>query len=79
MSYAEVETKRLAIVIMTKAVEDRLSEGLNTEKKLVKVEKDNDGNVSSVDVNAQMVSSIVTSTTTTMEKKYLHDAEKGKC
>lgn len=75
MSYAEVQTKRLATVIITKAVEDQVSEGLNTEK-LVKVEKDSDGNVASVDVDAQMVSSIVTSTTTTMEK-YLHEAEKG--
>lgn len=75
MSYAEVQTKQLATAILTKAVEENVSKGLNPEK-LITVQTDKDGTIQAVDVNAQIANSVVTSTTETMER-YLGEAEKG--
>ncbi|MCP8969752.1 sporulation protein YunB [Ectobacillus ponti] len=75
VTYAEMQTKRLATVVITKAVEERVKEGLNSDK-IVKLEKDKDGNVIAADLNSQIVNDILTETTASVEK-YLHEAEKG--
>jgi sporulation protein YunB len=76
MTYAETQTKRLATVIITKAVNDKIAEGFNTDK-LITVKTDSQGKVSTIDFNAEVVNAISTSTTSHVET-YLHMAEKGK-
>ncbi|MGG2017734.1 sporulation protein YunB [Bacillus sp. S10(2024)] len=75
MRYAEMQTKRTATVVMTKAVKDRVAQGINVDS-LMKVQTDKNGKVATMDVNTEAVNEILTSTTTYIEK-YLHQAEKG--
>ncbi|MFD3448791.1 sporulation protein YunB [Microbacteriaceae bacterium 4G12] len=75
MTYAHMQTKRLATVIITKAINDQIKDGFNTEK-LITVQSDNQGRVSTIDFNPEIVNRILTSTTTYAEK-YLHMAEQG--
>ncbi|MGG0237176.1 sporulation protein YunB [Bacillus rhizoplanae] len=75
MKYAEMQTKQTATVVMTKAVKDRIAQGINVES-LMKVQTDKNGKVSTIDLNTEAVNEILTSTTTYIEK-YLHQVEKG--
>jgi sporulation protein YunB len=75
MIYAQTQTKRLATVIITKAVKDQIKEGFRAEK-LITVQTDNQGKVSTIDFNAEIVNSILASTTESVEK-YLNMAERG--
>lgn len=75
MKYAEMQTKRTATVVMTKAVKDRVAQGIDVDS-LMKVQTDKNGKVATMDVNTAAVNEILTSTTTYIEK-YLHQAEKG--
>ena len=75
MKYAEMQTKRTATVVMTKAVKDRVAQGINVDS-LMKVQTDKNGKVATMDVNTEEVNQILTSTTTYIEK-YLHQAEQG--
>ncbi|MBO9130710.1 sporulation protein YunB [Bacillus sp. 165] len=76
ITYAETQTKRLATAIITQAVNDKVGEGFNTDK-LITIQTDNDGSVSTMDFNTEVVNAIATSTTSHVET-YLHMAEKGK-
>ncbi|WP_369901991.1 sporulation protein YunB [Bacillus manliponensis] len=75
IKYAEVQSKRVATAVMTKAVKDRIEEGFDVDS-LMKVKNDRNGNVSTIDVNTKQVNEILTSTTTYIEN-YLHAVEEG--
>ncbi|MDM5190618.1 sporulation protein YunB [Bacillus sp. DX4.1] len=75
IKYAEMQTKKMATVVMTKAVKDRINEGFDVDS-LMKVQNDKNGKVSTIDLNTKQVNEILTSTTTYIEK-YLHQVENG--
>ena len=75
MKYAQMQSKKVATAVMTKAVKDRIDEGFDVDS-LMKVKTDKNGNVSTIDVNTKQVNEILTSTTTYIEK-YLHAVEEG--
>ncbi|CAM4334440.1 sporulation protein [Bacillus manliponensis] len=75
IKYAEVQSKKVATAVMTKAVKDRIDEGFDVDS-LMKVKTDRNGNVSTIDVNTKQVNEILTSTTTYIEK-YLHEVGEG--
>ncbi|MFX3625705.1 MAG: sporulation protein YunB [Ectobacillus sp.] len=75
ITYAEIQTKRLATVIITKAVDKSVKNGFQADK-LIKVQLDNEGKVATTDVNGEIVNKISTEITTNMEK-YLNMAERG--
>lgn len=75
IKYGEVQTHKMATVVMTKAVKDRLKEGFDVDS-LMKVQNDKNGKVSTIDLNTKQVNEILTSTTAYIEK-YLHQVEKG--
>lgn len=75
MKYADMQTKKMATVVMTKAVKDRIDEGFDVDS-LMKVQQDKNGKVSTIDLNTKQVNEILTSTTTYIEK-YLHQVENG--
>lgn len=66
IKYGEVETKKMATAIMTKAVKDRINEGFDVDS-LMKVQNDKNGKVSTINLNTKQVNEIVTSTTTYIE------------
>ncbi|WP_416828516.1 sporulation protein YunB [Ectobacillus polymachus] len=75
MLYAQSQTKRLATVIITKAVQDRVQSGFSVDK-LIAVERDNQGKITTIDFNPEVVNGISSSTTASIEQ-YLRLAEKG--
>ncbi|MEN1936734.1 sporulation protein YunB [Paenibacillus sp. 102] len=75
IKYGEVQTHKMATVVMTKAVKDRIKEGFDVDS-LMKVQNDKNGKVSTIDLNTKQVNEILTSTTAYIEK-YLHQVEKG--
>ncbi|WP_051317102.1 sporulation protein YunB [Ectobacillus panaciterrae] len=75
MTYAKMETNRLATLIITKAVNEEVKKGFQVDK-LITAQTDNQGSVSAIDVNAEIVNSISTSITASVEK-YLNMAERG--
>ncbi|KEK25225.1 sporulation protein YunB [Bacillus gaemokensis] len=75
IKYGEMQTKKMATVVMTKAVKDRINEGFDVDS-LMKVQNDKNGKVSTIDLNTKQVNEILTSTTAYIEK-YLHQVEKG--
>ncbi|PEY31487.1 sporulation protein YunB [Bacillus cereus] len=75
IEYGEVQTHKMATVVMTKAVKDRIKEGFDVDS-LMKVQNDKNGKVSTIDLNTKQVNEILTSTTAYIEK-YLHQMEKG--
>ena len=74
IKYGEVETKKMATAIMTKAVKDRINEGFDVDS-LMKVQNDKNGKVSTINLNTKQVNEIVT---TTYIEKYLQQVEQGK-
>ncbi|KFN01941.1 sporulation protein YunB [Bacillus clarus] len=75
IKYGETQTHKMATVVMTKAVKDRMNEGFDVDS-LMKVQNDKNGKVSTIDLNTKQVNEILTSTTSYIEK-YLHQVEKG--
>ncbi|AIK38098.1 sporulation protein YunB [Bacillus pseudomycoides] len=75
IKYGETQTHKMATVVMTKAVKDRIKEGFDVDS-LMKVQNDKNGRVSTIDLNTKQVNEILTSTTAYIEK-YLHQVEKG--
>ncbi|WP_026594182.1 sporulation protein YunB [Bacillus sp. UNC437CL72CviS29] len=75
IKYGEMQTHKMATVVMTKAVKDRINEGFDVDS-LMKVQNDKNGKVSTIDLNTKQVNEILTSTTAYIEK-YLHQVEKG--
>lgn len=75
ISVAETETKRIATLVINNAINKQINDEVDVNK-LIVVEKDENGKVSTVDFNAQMVNSIQAQITQKVQRN-LREAEKG--
>ncbi|WP_110113777.1 sporulation protein YunB [Bacillus sp. CGMCC 1.16541] len=75
MDYAEAQTKRIATLVINKAVNKQITEELDTSQ-LVNVEKNANGEVTFIGINAPMVSRALAQTTNLVQAN-LRAVEKG--
>jgi len=75
ISVAETETKRIATLVINNAINKQINDEVDVNK-LIVVEKDENGKVSTVDFNAQMVNSVQAQITQKVQRN-LREAEKG--
>nr|WP_239583609.1 sporulation protein YunB [Metabacillus iocasae] len=75
MNYAEAQTKRIATLVINKAVNKQITEDLDVNE-LVNIETDANGKVTSMSINAPMVSRALAQTTNLVQAN-LRAVEKG--
>ena len=61
-SYAQSETKRLSAIIINKAINKQLANGIDLEK-LFQIVKNTDGEIQTIDFNPLVVNKILNTTT----------------
>ncbi|MDQ0162060.1 sporulation protein YunB [Bacillus alveayuensis] len=75
VSVAETETKRIATLVINNAINKQINDEVDVNK-LIVVETDENGKVTTIDFNAQMVNSILAKITQKVQRN-LREAEKG--
>ncbi|WP_224752464.1 sporulation protein YunB [Metabacillus arenae] len=75
VSVAETETKRIATLVINNAVNKQVEEGKNTGK-IISVEKDKDGKITSVNLDTHLINSMQAKITNRVQQE-LQEAEKG--
>lgn len=75
MSYAESQTRQIASLVISKAINKKVAEELDA-KEVIRIEKDNKGEIATVDINTAIVNRVLSQTTYLVEAN-LREAEKG--
>ncbi|WP_078414201.1 sporulation protein YunB [Priestia abyssalis] len=75
MSYAETQTKRIASLVISKAINKKVAEELDANE-LIKIETDDKGEIATIDINTAIVNRVLAQTTHLVQAN-LKEAEKG--
>ncbi|MEG0026246.1 MAG: sporulation protein YunB [Bacilli bacterium] len=76
MNYVELEIKRLSTLVITKAVNKHVANDLDIEKLFI-INKDNEGQIKTIDFNSTLVNKFLTTTTSNVQIS-LRQIENGK-
>ncbi|MDQ0247278.1 sporulation protein YunB [Bacillus fengqiuensis] len=75
MSYAESQTRQIASLVISKAINKKVAEELDAGE-VIQIEKDDKGEIASVSINTAIVNRVLSQTTYLVEAN-LREAEKG--
>ena len=75
LNYSEIEIRKLSNSIISKAISEHINDDLNVEKLFI-INKDNHGNITSIDFDSLLVNSFLTKTTNHIQL-YLKQMEQG--
>ncbi|MFC3886682.1 sporulation protein YunB [Bacillus songklensis] len=75
MSYAETQTKRIASLVISKAINKKVAEELDGDE-LITIETDEKGEIATIDVNTAIVNRVLSQTIHLVQAN-LKEAEKG--